>query len=113
MFRIAHPKRTILIFLLSNLIIGNLVKLLKEKNPNIISRIIQPPEITVYISGEVKKPGVYVLPSGSRVNDAIMAAGGIKKDADLEKINLAEYIFDETKIGVLRRRPRKEEEEEG
>jgi competence protein ComEA len=58
--------------------------------------------IAVYVSGDVAKPGVYSLPQGSRVNDAVEAAGGALPDADLEQINLAQKLSDEDHISVLR-----------
>jgi len=40
--------------------------------------------ITVDIEGAVEHPGVYTFPAGSRVEDAIVAAGGLESDADEE-----------------------------
>jgi len=54
----------------------------------------------VHVAGEVKNPGVYSLDSQSRVVDAIEIAGGNTDEADLERINLAEYIKDGEKIRV-------------
>ena len=56
--------------------------------------------IMVHISGEVYKPGIVELESGSRVIDAVNLAGGLKKDADLDRINLAKKLSDEEKIYV-------------
>ena len=50
--------------------------------------------IMVDISGEIITPGVVKLPEGSRIIDAITAAGGKTEDADLSKVNLA-YILDD------------------
>jgi competence protein ComEA len=58
--------------------------------------------IAVYVSGDVAKPGVYSLPDGSRVNDAVTAAGGALPDADLEQINLAQKLADADHISVLK-----------
>ncbi len=58
--------------------------------------------IAVYVSGDVAKPGVYTLPEGSRVNDALAAAGGALPDADLEQINLAQKLADADHISVLK-----------
>jgi competence protein ComEA len=54
--------------------------------------------VTVYISGEVKNPGIFSLPSGSRVNDAILRAGGFNPDAISETVNLAAKLEDEDRI---------------
>lgn len=56
--------------------------------------------ITVYVSGAVNKPGVYTLEAGSRVGDAVNMAGGVRPEADLERINLAARIADEEHISV-------------
>jgi competence protein ComEA len=56
--------------------------------------------IMVHISGEVYKPGIVELNLGSRVIDAVNLAGGLKKDADLDKINLAKKLSDEEKIYI-------------
>lgn len=54
--------------------------------------------VTFYICGQVKNPGVYTLPEGSRVEDAIVAAGGALEEADLRQINLARYLKEEEQI---------------
>lgn len=51
-------------------------------------------EATVYISGAVHKPGLYKMPFGSRVTDAIAAAGGLTESADTAKLNLAQFVKD-------------------
>ena len=43
--------------------------------------------VVVHVVGEVKEPGVYDLPANSRVTDAIEAAGGATKDADVIAVN--------------------------
>jgi competence protein ComEA len=57
-------------------------------------------DIYVDVKGEVKKPGLYVLREGSRVNDAITLAGGLLKTADLKFINLSKALKDEMIIWV-------------
>jgi competence protein ComEA len=56
--------------------------------------------ISVYVNGAVATPGVYTLPEGSRVEDAIRAAGGLLTGAEAENINLAEVLEDEQQINV-------------
>lgn len=62
--------------------------------------------IVVDIEGAVKVPGVYKLPSGSRISDVITAAGGLTTDADsstIEKtINAAQKVSDGQKIYLPR-----------
>ncbi len=59
-----------------------------------------PTEIMVHISGQVYQPGLYKLNSGDRVIDAVNLAGGLTKDADFDRINLAKKISDEEKIYI-------------
>ena len=56
--------------------------------------------ILVHVAGAVFRPDVYRLPAGSRVNDAIRAAGGATQVADTNSINLAAPIQDGSKIYV-------------
>lgn len=56
--------------------------------------------IVVHVAGEVNTPGVYSLAAGSRMVDALDAAGGPTNRADLEVINLATPITDATQIYV-------------
>ncbi|MBR1931660.1 MAG: ComEA family DNA-binding protein [Lachnospiraceae bacterium] len=50
--------------------------------------------ICVYVCGAVEHPGVVELPEGSRVADALRAAGGFAPDAREDLVNLAEWIQD-------------------
>ncbi len=59
------------------------------------------PDCYVHVVGEVKKPGIYDLPSDSRVFEAIFAAGGFTDKADEGSINLARAIGDGEQIIVL------------
>ncbi|MFN8386103.1 MAG: ComEA family DNA-binding protein [Anaerolineales bacterium] len=56
--------------------------------------------IVVYISGAVPRPGVYALPKGARVQDAISAAGGFLADADKTGINLARQLDDGEQLDI-------------
>jgi len=56
--------------------------------------------IMVHVTGAVVSPGLYYLPEGSRVNDAVQAAGGFLENADTSFINLAGIIKDGDKIHV-------------
>lgn len=64
------------------------------------NNVIENQEMYVYVSGAVNSPGVIQIYSGFRVIDAIEKAGGVKENADLTKINLAEKIEDEKKIFI-------------
>ena len=56
--------------------------------------------LTVHVCGEVRKEGVYTLPAGSRMLDAIEAAGGFSEEADRSWLNLAMEIGDAWQIRV-------------
>jgi competence protein ComEA len=61
---------------------------------------IQLPDCYVHVVGEVNKPGIYDLPSNSRVFEAIFAAGGFTSRADQSSVNLARQIGDGEQIIV-------------
>lgn len=56
----------------------------------------------VYVVGAVSRPGLYRLQPGSRINDAVERAGGLRADADPAAVNLAERVSDGEEIRVLR-----------
>ena len=56
--------------------------------------------ITVDVKGAVKAPGIYDLPVGSRVNDAVQKAGGLTEQADSKSLNLAQKVSDEALVYV-------------
>lgn len=56
--------------------------------------------ITVHVAGEVVRPGLVGLPAGSRVADAVAAAGGATTKANLTALNLASLVVDEQQIVV-------------
>ncbi len=69
-----------------------------ERKLNFSKEFATEAKIAVHIGGEVKKPGVYYFPTGKRVIDAVKAAGGTKKGANLDAINLARKLRDGEKI---------------
>lgn len=60
-------------------------------------------QVTVDVKGAVNHPGVYSLPSQSRVTDAIKRAGGLSNLADSKSANLAQKLQDETVIYVAQK----------
>lgn len=56
--------------------------------------------IVVHITGAVPRPGVYALPEGARVQDAISAAGGFLAEAEKSGINLARVLEDGEQIDI-------------
>ena len=59
--------------------------------------------VYVHVAGSVRAPGLYGLPTGARVADAIAAAGGARANADIDAINLAQVVTDGLKIDVPRK----------
>lgn len=59
--------------------------------------------VTVHVIGAVRAPGVYELPLGSRVNDAVERAGGPSIVADLSGTNLARKLVDGEQVNIPKR----------
>jgi competence protein ComEA len=57
-------------------------------------------ELVVDVAGKVRRPGIAVLPAGSRVVDALDAAGGARRGVDLTSLNLARPVVDGEQILV-------------
>lgn len=62
-----------------------------------------PTRLYVDVSGAVRRPSLYILPPGSRVMQAVRAAGGPTGEADLDSVNLAEKLADGQKVLVPKR----------
>lgn len=60
----------------------------------------EPPPLVVHVSGGVEQPGVYTLPAGSRLQQAVEAAGGLLPQADTQNINLAAPLQDGEKVTI-------------
>ena len=77
----------------------------EKEDKNQKEEVVDQDLITVDVKGAVKTPGIYDLPVGSRINDAVQKAGGLTDNADSKSINLAQKISDEALVYV----PTKEE----
>ena len=77
----------------------------EKEDGNQKEEVVEQDLITVDVKGAVKTPGIYDLPVGSRINDAVQKAGGLTDNADSKSINLAQRISDEALVYV----PTKEE----
>ena len=77
----------------------------EKEDKNQKEEVVEQDLITVDVKGAVKSPGIYDLPVGSRINDAVQKAGGLIDNADSKSINLAQKISDEALVYV----PTKEE----
>ncbi len=54
--------------------------------------------IAVHIAGAVATPGLMLLPSGARLADVLTAAGGLRSDADVSRLNVAARVADAQRI---------------
>jgi competence protein ComEA len=74
------------------------------RQPRGESVILRPPPsplpVTVYVAGAVVKPGVFQLSAGSRVKDAVDAAGGLLPEANDQAVNLAARLEDGQRVHI-------------
>jgi competence protein ComEA len=97
----------VLMFLLNLAILIGVVYILRRPEPRVIriptpGPLLTPADasIQVQIGGAIVQPGVYTLTLGSRVSNALEAAGGPRPDADLSELNLALKLKDGDSIMV-------------
>jgi competence protein ComEA len=94
----------ILLGILMGLLIAGVLWFAVKSRPSGESVVLLPTStpgmITVYISGAVATPGVYTLPDGSRIDEAVKAAGGVLDGAEMATINLAKPLVDGEQINV-------------
>jgi competence protein ComEA len=57
-------------------------------------------DVVVHVAGAVRRPGVYRLPAGARVTDAVRRAGGLAAGAEEDAINLAARLSDGQQVVV-------------
>ena len=69
-------------------------------NNNLVENEFAKDLVVVHITGSVKNPGIVKLSEGSRIEDAIQAAGGLTENADISKVNLAYVLDDGIKIKI-------------
>ncbi|HWH31746.1 MAG TPA: ComEA family DNA-binding protein [Egibacteraceae bacterium] len=73
-------------------LLGRLTQAPAEQPPPQVE--IRDEPVVVHVAGHVRSPGLYRLPGGSRVADAVAAAGGATEHADLDGLNLARVVED-------------------
>jgi competence protein ComEA len=85
-------------------LVGMVLLLLDDRTgpPIVIEDPLADATVVVAIAGAVATPGVYPLPAGARLHDALAAAGGATADADLAQLNQARRLRDEERIVVPR-----------
>ena len=83
------------------------LEIVENKTEEKTEDIDQVAKIIVHVSGAVKQEGIVELEENSRVADAIELAGGVREDAYMKDVNLAELLEDGMKIYI----PSKEEVE--
>jgi len=76
--------------------------LAQDLNPGMVQENVSesPVDLIINVAGKVNNPGVYQLPKGSRVIDAIKAAGNQRNGVDISDINLARILVDGEQILV-------------
>lgn len=99
----------ILIFgVLCGLLAAGLILLVSSPPRGVPVSLLPPPSplpLGVHVGGSVAQPGLYSLPPGSRVQDALQAAGGLLPGADVQTLNLAAYVQDGQKLWVPPKAP--------
>ena len=123
MLIIVEKKRIIMVSIIIIVIIGAIYMFYLNYNYNLIeedqeireenisnkNEAKDDEEIIIHVAGAVKKPGIVKLKIGSRVEDAIDAAGGLLNDSDITNINLAHILEDGIKIKIPSKNDEKNE----
>ena len=78
----------------------NTITLEKSSDSAEIRTDVQSPKIYVHVAGSVKSPGIYQLDSGTRVYDAVLAAGGFTSKANQSSVNMARALTDGEQLVV-------------
>ena len=81
-----------------------------QENEQIYKNMETIEKIYIYITGEVNSPGVVLLNDGSRIVDAIDAAGGVTDKADITKVNLVYELQDGMKVNIPNQKDLKDNE---
>ena len=95
-----HRTGQLLAGVLIGLLLAGVIFLLSSEPRGKPVELMPPDPLRVHVAGAVEVPGVYELPQGSIVQDAIAAAGGLRADADLSTLNLAQPVQDGQRIEV-------------
>lgn len=108
-FNLPRQQQYIVILLVGALLVGGAVSFLRQHGrvETLMAEELKPleeeegeveeparAEVVIHVAGAVEVSGVYRLPEGSRVIDALEAAGGGREDADIHALNLADILID-------------------
>ena len=88
------------LFAILILAISTLCVVIYNGNAELPQMAYQRQPLTVKVEGAVTAPGAYSLPEGSRVKDAVEAAGGVSEHGDTASVNLAAYVEDGMTVTV-------------
>ncbi len=109
MFKLSTQESIIVLCLIGAILLGGVIMLTRRPPPippeaehlvTLESIAAGPRKTIIHITGAVNKPGVYQFDEGTRVIEAIKVAGGAKKGAILDILNLAQPLIDGSKIVV-------------
>ena len=108
MLYFSRSEQVVLILLIALLLVGGgLLIYGKTRSSSVDEPLLseppkphQPRQLVVHVAGQVRKPGVYQVAPGTRVEEAITQAGGCTSQADTDAINLAAKVEDGEKIYV-------------
>jgi competence protein ComEA len=94
-----------LVLALANRLLRNAGSAYEAPAPVAAAKPAAPALVVVDVVGAVRRAGLYRLPQGSRIADAVARAGGATRKADLALVNLAAPVADGTQIVVPARTP--------
>lgn len=103
--RWARPEQLVVLIAATAVIAGSAALLVARRPAPSIRVFEQPPqtELVVQVDGAVVRAGLYRFPPGSRVADAIEAAGGLEATADPAGLNRARLLRDGERVTVPHR----------
>jgi competence protein ComEA len=110
---LTRTQRGALIFVLVSVVVGSFVGLVTRLGPNGVAAPVPVSPASpmasglalVYVSGAVAAPGLYQVQAGSRVAEVLQLAGGMRADADSDRVNLAAQVYDGGQVCVPVRQP--------
>ncbi len=104
-------QQTLAGFLLGLVVVGSILLVVSPQRGQPIALVTRTPKLTpdpsatpklirIHVTGAVNLPGVYNLPDTARLEDAILAAGGLLESADPQSLNLAANLLDGQRLYI-------------